>query len=171
MSIKIGDFDQINSESMKIVLAYYFRYILHYKYACTEFKFMDVFVSNGENSIEIECKTSKQDLKNEIKNKKNKHKLYSGKQLTSQFIPNEYYICMTQELYNDPEATKIVNKINKKYGIVVIYPNDPMPCVKKYAEKLNNKKITKNITDKIIERLSSENIGLRMSLYELRHKK
>lgn len=171
MSIKIGDFDQINSESMKIVLAYYFRYILHYKYICTEFKFMDVFVSNGENSTEIECKTSKQDLKNEIKNKKAKHKLYSGKQLTSKFIPNKYYICMTPELYSDPEATKIVNKINNKYGIIIIYPNDPMPYVVKEAQNLNNKKITKNIINKVVERLSSENISLRMKIYEIKNKK
>lgn len=59
----------VNSDFMKIMVASHYRYKLNYRYTCTEFDYMDICACNGRSLIEIECKITKSDLKNEIKKK------------------------------------------------------------------------------------------------------
>ena len=62
-----------NSDYMKIVIASLYRFVLNYKYTTTEFDLKDVCACNKNYSVEIECKISKSDLKNELKSKNITH--------------------------------------------------------------------------------------------------
>lgn len=156
----------INSDYMKIVVASFYRYNRGFKYVCTEFKKIDVCASEGSSLIEIECKISKSDLKKELKKKK--HDYYSfKKKRKSVIIPNKYYIAITQEMAKDKECFEIINKLNDKYGIIVV---ESWRCIsfEKYAKKLHDDIIKIDDKDKIISRLSSENITLRKKLYDFK---
>lgn len=164
----------INSDYMKIIVASYYRFILQNKYTCTEFERMDVCTCNDKYMIEIEIKVTKSDLKNEKKHKLKKHSRYStGKQIINKYIiPNKYYICIPDYMLDkDKEYQKIIEDLNPKYGIMVIRHDNPtQPFEIKSAEFLHKKEVTQEIKDQIIKRMSSENIGLRQKLYDLKIK-
>lgn len=154
----------INSDFMKIVVASHYRYKLNYKYTCTEYNFMDVCACNGRSMIEIECKITKADLKNEIK--KDKHLYYSGKKKSKyKIIPNRYYIAITKEMFDDGEVIDFINKLNSNYGIIVV-KNWQEPYFFKPAKWLNQNIISDKEKDKIVARISSENISLRRKIYD-----
>lgn len=158
----------INSDFMKIVVASYYRFKLHYIYTCTEFDFMDVCACNGNSLIEIECKISKSDLKKELD--KPKHKYYKVGNLSYFFIPNKYYIAITQKMYEDKECVEFIKNLNPNYGIIVI-SDWREPHFMLEAKKLHKEKVTRKTIDNIILRATSENIGLRKKLYDLKNKK
>lgn len=159
----------INSDMMKIVIASHFRYRLKYKYTCTEYNFMDVCACNKKKLTEIEVKISKSDLKND--SKKWKHSFYSGeyKKGGRKIIPNKFYYAITDKLYRDPECVKFIKNLNENYGIIVI-SDWREPYFAKRAKSLHTFNIEEKFLNKIIDRITSENICLRKKLYELKLK-
>lgn len=154
----------INSDYMKIVVASFYRYNRGFSYVCTEFKNMDICASDGMSLIEIECKISKSDLKNELK--KIKHSYYNFKKRNNRIvIPNQYYIAITKDMFKDKECVEIINKLNDKYGIIVV-ESWKYISFEKYAKKLHDKNINEKKLQEIIARLSSENIILRKHVYD-----
>lgn len=154
----------VNSDFMKIVVASHYRYRLNYRYTCTEYNFMDICACNGRSLIEIECKISKNDLKNEAK--KEKHSYYAGKRKSKYvFVPSRYYIAITRDMYKDKEVIDFINKLNPNYGIIVV-ENWKEPTFVKEAKWINKEKVSEKIKDSIVARISSENLTLRKKIYD-----
>lgn len=165
---------EINSDYMKIIVASYYRFKRQYKYTCTEFEFMDICACNASTMIEVECKISKSDLKKEFK--KPKHNKYRQASKTRDFkgmIPNRYFVAITTRLSQDLEVLDLINKLNPKYGIMVVDDLDHYngPVIIKQAKKLHDKEPDTKTMEYIVARLSSENIGLREKVYKLKNKK
>lgn len=163
----------INSDYMKIIVASYYRYIRGYAYTCTEFKNMDVCASDGKVLIEVECKISKADLKNELKSstKIKKHKYYSEGKIKTKPIPNKYYIAITEDMSKDKECFDIINSINSDYGIIIVKGFRPIDfIIKKHAKKLHANNISEKNKLYIVKRCSSESISLRKKVYDLKQK-
>ena len=73
---------------------------------------------HSRHMIEVEVKTNIQDLKNEIRNKSNKHYcIKHPEKYGYKYIPNRYYICVPAEILED--AKPIIESINENYGIIV----------------------------------------------------
>lgn len=156
----------INSDLIKVVVASYYRFKMRYFYTCTEYEQMDVCVCNGKYLTEIEVKISHSDLKADAK--KTKHKYYSGEKKSKyKLVPNYFYYAITKELYNDGKSIKYIEENYASYGIM--YVQDwREPIIIKRPTMLNKNKVGENILNSILMRISSENIGLRKKLYELK---
>ena len=72
----------------------------------------DVLGDNGKKVMEIECKTSKSDLRAD--SKKEKHRWY--KEVPEKYAPNQFYICVPTNLVAD--AIQWTNEINPNYGVI-----------------------------------------------------
>ena len=163
---------KINSDLMKIVIASYYRYKLHYYYTCTEYSKMDICACNGKHLTEIEVKISYSDLKADAKKTKTygklKHDFYSGKNVSKYvLVPNYFYYCLSEELYLDGKSVKYIEAEYPLYGIM--YVKDwREPWIIKRPTMLNKNKVGPKILEDILMRISSENICLRKKLYELK---
>ena len=184
----------INSEMCKIVVAYYYRFKNRYLYTCTEYKNFDVCACNGKYLTEIEVKVSHSDLvadTNKIKmyswardengklirdkngkkvkvNIKLKHDFYSGKCKSKYIIvPNYFYYCLSEDLCLDGKSVKWIEEHYPNYGIMWIR-DWREPIIIKRPTMLNKNKVGQNILDDILKRISSENIGLKKRLYDLK---
>src|SRR5574344_191561 len=162
----------INSDMMKIVLASYYRYTLRYLYTCTEFEQMDICACNGKYLTEIEAKISYSDLKADSKKTKAygklKHDFYSGKNKSKYvLVPNYFYYCITEEMYDDGKSVKWIKENYPNYGIMWV-KDWREPIITKRPTMLNKNKVGSKILESILKRISSENIGLRKKLYELK---
>ena len=175
----------INSNMIKIVVASYYRYQLGYKYVCTEYNMdqlkkiiMDICISDGKKVIEVEVKTSYYDLVadkekkiwiNRAKGKyQEKHKLYSGEQTNKKiYAPNYFYFAITEDMLNDKKSIKFIEDNFSQYGIMYVQDWREPHIIKK-PTMLNKNKVGENILNSILMRISSENIGLRKKLYELK---
>lgn len=161
-----------NSDYMKIVIASLYRFVLNYKYTTTEFDLKDVCACNKNYSVEIECKISKSDLKNELKSKTKikKHNAYANPtKKYYHWIPNRFYYAITDEMAQDPEIFDIINQINPKYGIFIC-SDWGNPREFKVAKKLHNEKVSQAFIEELVARCSSENINLRKDNYILKQK-
>lgn len=172
---------KLTSEQIKIALISLYRFEKRFEYVCTEFEFADITASDSKKLIEIEVKISLADLKNESKKstKIRKHQLNNldGKPRKSEHIPNEFYFAMPYELAQKKEVIDYITSLNDKYGIITVTPIYSKYHKKyvydiryyKRAKKLHDNKITRELLDKIVKRLSSENIGLREKLYYIKN--
>lgn len=160
---------KITSDFMKIVVASYYRFKLHYYYTCTEYDFMDVCACNGKKFVEIECKISLSDLKKD--KLKPKHLFYSGQKKSKYAtIPNRFYYCITREMYENEKCLKFIEELNPNYGIFIV-ENWREPIRVKEAKNLHQENVNQNTIDDIIKRITSENIGLRKKLYKQKNDK
>jgi len=173
-------YDTSLSELMKIghIKSYRER---QYIYTCTEFEYSDIITSDCKRLVEIEVKISFIDLKNETKKntKIKKHKLNNleVKPKKSEYIPHEFYFAMPYELTQKKEVIDYITSLNDKYGIISVTPIYSKYHKKyiydiryiKRAKKLHNNKISDELLNRIIKRLSSENIGLREKLYYIKN--
>lgn len=163
----------VDSDYMKIIVASFFRYNRQCKYTAIEFQRMDICAISNNTLVEIECKISKKDLKNELtsKTKIAKHNRYKNNYSTKyHVVPNSYYFAIPRELYNDKECVEIINSIDERYGIIVVDDWLHIDIVK-YAVKLHDKKIPANIKDNISARISSDNIMQRIKHYKKKSEK
>jgi hypothetical protein len=162
----------INSDMVKIVVASYYRFKMRYFYTCTEYENMDVCACNGKYLTEIEVKISYSDLKADAKKTKAygklKHDFYSGKNNSKYvLVPNYFYYCITEEMYDDGKSLKWIKENYPNYGIMWV-KDWREPIITKRPTMLNKNKVGENILNSILMRISSENIGLRKKLYELK---
>ena len=156
----------INSDMIKIVVASYYRFKQRYLYTATEYNNMDVCTCNEKYLTEIEVKISYSDLKADAK--KPKHKYYLGEKKSKYVtVPNYFYYCLSYELYNDGKSVKYIEENFPRYGIMYVY-DWREPHIYKNPTMLNKNKVGENILKSILMRISSENIGLRKKLYELK---
>src|SRR5574344_2377484 len=164
----------VNSDMIKVVVASYYRFQRLYIYTTTEYEHMDICTCNGKYLTEIEVKISYSDLKADAKKTKAygklKHDFYSGKNKSKYvLVPNYFYYCITEEMYNDEKSLKWIKEKYPNYGIM--YVRDwREPIIIKRPTMLNKNKVGDNILKSILMRISSENIGLRKKLYELKLK-
>lgn len=162
----------INSDLIKIVVASYYRFKMRYFYTCTEYENYDVCACNGKYLTEIEVKISYSDLKADAKKTKTygkgKHDFYSGKHKSKYvLVPNYFYYCLSEELYNDGKSVQYILENYSDYGIM--YVRDwREPHIIKKPTMLNKNKVGENVLNSILMRISSENISLRKKLYELK---
>lgn len=150
----------VNSDCIKIAVAAFFRYNRGNEFTAIEFQRMDVCSVHDDILTEVEIKISKSDLKNELKSptKKKKHSAYKNNTKRKNKInPNMFYFAITRELYKDKECVEIINNLNDNYGIMVINDIKHIDIVK-YPKKLHSGKISQKFKDKIVARLSSDNI-------------
>lgn len=150
--------------------------------------FCDVFgVSANGDTVEVEVKCDKQDLRKEVVSidvrafggsKPSKHNAYRSKFLgvasyspTAYIaIPNRYYFAVPQELAG--YAEQLIRDAEIPYGLMVIgqyYPNPKNPWYLNTpipAQKLHNDKITPKNMFKIMKRVSMETIINVRKLYE-----
>lgn len=162
----------INSEMCKIVVTSYYRFKNRYLYTCTEYKNFDVCACNGKYLTEIEVKISHSDLKADAKKTKAygnlKHDFYSGKCKSKYvLVPNYFYYCLSEDLYLDGKSVKYIEEHYPNYGIMWIR-DWREPIIIKKPTMLNKNKVGQNILNDILKRVSSENIGLRKRLYNLK---
>lgn len=160
---------KITSDFMKIVVASYYRFRLHYYHTCTEYDFMDVCCCNGKKLVEIECKISKSDLKKD--KEKKKHLYYCGQKKSKYAtVPNRFYYCITRKMYEDKECVQFIEDLNPNYGIFIV-ENWREPIRVKEAKNLHTNNVTQKLIEDIIKRITSENIGLRKKLYAIKNDK
>ncbi len=148
---------KINAYNIRTVLMYYYRF--QRQSPCvgevrTDYgERADVLIMTKKHMIEIEIKTSKQDLiKGEAR--KRKHKKEDFKR-----IVNKYFICVPTELVE--EAKKWIKETNPKYGLIGFNTNK-RPFFKyetliKFIKpaQLLQPKYHSILKDKLIKRLSS----------------
>ena len=162
----------INSDMIKVVVASYYRFKMRYFYTCTEYEHYDICACNGKYLTEIEVKISYSDLKADAKKTKTygkaKHDFYSGKHKSKYvLVPNYFYYCLSYDLYMDKRAVEYIEEHYPQYGIM--YVQDwREPHIIKRPTMLNKNKVGENVLNSILMRISSENIGLRKKLYELK---
>src|SRR5574344_2438022 len=162
----------VNSDMIKVVVASYYRFQRLYIYTTTEFEQMDICACNEKYLTEIEVKISYSDLKADSKKTKAygklKHDFYSGKNKSKYvLVPNYFYYCITYELYSDGKSVKYIEEHYPNYGIMWIR-DWREPIIIKKPTMLNKNKVGQNILNDILKRVSSENIGLRKRLYNLK---
>ena len=163
---------EINSDMIKVVVASYYRFQRLYIYTTTEYEHMDVCTCNGKYLTEIEAKISYSDLKADSKKikvyGKLKHDFYSGKcQSKYVLVPNYFYYAITEDMYFDGKSVKWIKENYPNYGIMYIR-DWREPFIQKRPTMLHKNKVGQNTLDSIIKRVSSENIGLRKKLYNLK---
>ena len=162
---------KITSEHIKTALLHYYRYTRQFV-CCDEVnsfqrQIADVFVDTGKSYIEIEIKTSKNDLnKEKYKSKHRKNEKNQTLIETSKSV-NQYYLCVTEELKDD--TLNWIKEINPKYGLILfrsrefkhrIEESGKIYCWEKYlwiikrATKFHNNYNIK-LKEKLIKRLSS----------------
>lgn len=164
-----------NSDYLKLIVASYFRFKRGCDVVCSEFEMSpknraDIIAVNKNMLIEVECKTSKSDLKNEFtaSTKQLKHfSFYNFKRKSKYYpVPNYYYIMITKEMAKDNEVIGLIHQLNPNYGILV-EDGWRFPPISKYpAKKLHDKNLlTGNFMKKIYQRLCADNISLRRKKY------
>lgn len=159
-----------NSDYLKIIVASYFRFRRNCDVVCTEFEMSpknraDVVAVKDGMLIEVECKTSKADLKNEFSTatKQKKHFSFYNLSHKSKYypVPNYYYIIITKEMAKDNEVIGLIHQLNPGYGIL-IEDGWQFPPISKYqAKKIHDNKVSDAIVKKIYQRLCTDNITLR----------
>jgi hypothetical protein len=113
---------KINSEQIKTVLMYYYRFNRQY-IACDEVasfgrEIADVLIDTGKYFIEIEIKTNKADLCQEKKKIKHSKSLDAKTTLIERSkYSNKYYLCVPEDLKD--YALNWIQEINPKYGLIV----------------------------------------------------
>lgn len=125
----------------------------------------DVLGVSPAQSIEIEVKISKADLRSEFHNKRGKHWVYANadKQLT--FVPNFFYFMVPQSLRES--ALPILAEHMPKAGLIVHQPDnnllDGRNCaIIKPAEKLRDGKPSWKLIRVALLRMGSELCGTRL---------
>ena len=131
---------------------------------------MDVIAVNDKGlSVEIECKLSKKDLKNEFitPQKKIKHfDFYNFKKRSKyHYVPNYYYIMISKDMAKDEEILELVTQLNPNYGLMIENGIKESPIIKKSAKKLHDKVIPSEVLSKIYQRICNDNIALRREKY------
>lgn len=152
----------MNSQEIKIALMEYFRYKRQWLCA-TECLDNDVMaITKSDEILDIEIKISKSDLWNG-EAKKPKHKQYKVKQGNiTKCNPNKFYICVPTVLRE--EAEKWILKTNEDYGLFIYTDNRSDPILLAIPAKVLHKSDNKVLIRKIMMRVCSENIGLRVRL-------
>lgn len=163
-----------NSDYLKLIVASYFRFRRNCDVVCQEFEMSpknraDVIVVKDNMLIEVECKTSKADLKNEFLSatKQKKHFNFYNLSHKSKYypVPNYYYIIITKEMAKDNEVIGLIHQLNPNYGILVEDGWQFPPISKYQAKKIHDKQIPDNILKKIYQRIVADNITLRKKLF------
>ncbi len=149
----------MNSYQIKHAVMSYFRFTRQWICA-TECYNSDVMVYTGKYILDIEIKISKSDLwYGESKKAKHKH-MKTPEQYKRYMLPHKFYICVPPELLE--EATKWVQTVNNKYGIIVCTETNYYPFnifVKKIARVIHKNPIKEHLLNQIMMRICSENIG------------
>jgi len=150
---------EVHSGNIRAVLMYYYRFKRQF-ICCSEvktdfFELSDVLVSTKKHMIEIEIKTSKQDLiKGEAR--KQKHTKPNDKR-----IINKFFICVPTELVED--AKLWIAQINPNYGLIEFRTEISKRDFVRYEDcllfhfdaKLLQPNYNEVLKDKMIKRLSS----------------
>lgn len=166
------------AENIKILIMSEYRFGKQYKYVASECHHADVLVSNGKHIYEFEVKISKSDLKKELTcgSKIKKHKFYKGelKKYRQYIRPNRFYYVVPYSMLDSKdkraEIIEIINTINSDYGLIAVYDNKFIQNIR-LAKMLHNIKVKSCFLEKIVARVSSENIGLKKKIYEYKLEK
>lgn len=164
------------AELLKIIIMSEMRFGRQYKYVASEYECADVIACDTNKLIEFEIKISKSDLKKELvsDSKIKKHKFYKGelKKYKRKNIPNKFYFIipktMIEKKEDKLEILEIINSINPNYGLITI-GYGRIYEYKKLAKYLHKNKPTSKLLESISSRISSENIGLKRKLYDLKY--
>lgn len=154
----------MNSKKIKTQVLMFFRFKRKYRYIATEVGYYnaDVMVSNGKQIIEIEVKTSFNDLKNDFKKKK--HLFYMNPESKSKLKPNKFYFAIPKKL--EEKTIKLLK--DSPYGIIIVEPiksKRKNGCTIITKASLLTKEYSNNLEHRIIMRMGSELIRTRINKY------
>lgn len=167
---------KITSKVIKTALLCYFKFKRN-AFSITEFSYYygiaDVMAFGKKDLVitEVEVKVAKQDLLNEVKQKKGKHDRLKANYLHhSQWYydcsPNKFYFCVEEELKS--VALKVIEKINPRYGLMIFkynkVPQESIYIVKR-AYSLHKNKYTDLALKEVLNRMNNENCTLVRKLY------
>jgi len=127
----------------------------------------DVLGLDQAQSIEIEVKTSRSDIKADFKNKIAKHWTY-GHTSGAGFVPNRFYFLVPERLVGD--ATEIIEGHNPKIGVLSFSGDMDFPvawsrdiiAVRKKGLALHSAPPSKQLMAAALYRMGSELCGLRL---------
>lgn len=127
----------------------------------------DVLGIDRTQSIEIEVKTSKSDIKADFKNKVAKHWSYGHVGSATNWIPNRFYFLVPQDLADD--AVEILGQHNPKIGVLSFLGEDGIERwsrdiieVRKKAHALHTAPPSAYMKQGALLRMGSELSGLRL---------
>ena len=147
---------------MKTALLYRARFKKIHEYVATEVGDFnaDVISSNGDELVEYEVKTSKQDLKREIY--KAKHKTYNNPKTRAFWVPHRFYFCVPPELVD--AATDFIEEHKlSKYGIAVYYKDKHVSAaieIVRKARRLRETALNEKVIRKIQLRTTSDLVNI-----------
>lgn len=156
----------MNSQQLKTAALAWLRYGRQYKMVCTEVGPMhcDVLGLNSKIAVEIEVKVSISDLKREFIDKSAKHYLYSNVD-KAWYLPNYFYFLLPEDIIE--KARPIIEEQSPKTGIGVFTNynrhGENVSIVKK-PTKIHTNPPSTRLIDATIARMSSELVGLHVSL-------
>ena len=127
---------KIHSKHLKSSLLHYFRYKRQF-ICCDEVDYRfggraDILVDTGTSFIEVETKTSYNDLYNEKNKIKHNLAINHNSLIESKKLINYFYLCVPTELLE--QAEKWILKVNPKYGLIHFLS-------KEYCEKAEKNKV------------------------------
>lgn len=149
---------------MQLCIALYFRFVRMHSVFGLEVrhakrgksaKIADFACSNGQDIIEVEVKTNRDDLVRDFRRKKGTHDMYRGSKAGT---PNYFYFAVPPDLGD--VAIDLVYNVNPSYGIMVV-DLEGVGVVKeaikviKYPQRLSDK-MSKEYYNSILLRQSSE---------------
>ena len=147
---------------------------LHYVSTEAGYWNADVLGASLTQSVEVEVKVSKADLKREFTSKREKHFLYqqaSEGVTTTRSVPNYFYFYVPEKL--EQEAKEIVAAEAPKAGLAVYYGHyapgtDKNTKVIIKAKKLHDRPPTEVFLDTLLKRMGSELCGRHLVDYNIR---
>lgn len=162
---------KLTSVDLKYYILSYYRYVRHWCVIATEVNTLksfiaDVIASNGQELIEVEIKTSKEDFLKEFNTKESKHNLYLDYDMKHQHkLSKAAYQLMPNRMFYaaEPELAHFMTNILKgtPYGVIEVdYHKTIYPAqVIKTADQLHSI-FPKQLYNKAIHRATSELVSL-----------
>lgn len=151
----------MNSEEIKLAILDYLRYKRQYIYVATEVGDYnsDVLAVDKKNTIEVEVKTSKSDLRKD--RKKRKHRRYKERR-SYEGIPNKFYFAVEEELKE--AAIRECESLNPNYGVIVVsktkWKHKYEVSIVRNAKVIHRGTPTENMKNILAKRMSSEIVCL-----------
>lgn len=159
----------MTTETLKLALMWHFRWRLQYPLVATECDIgeyrADILAIRKEIVVEVEIKRYRYEIAQDLKSKQGKHQSYLYGSDHKWIRPNKFYFALPRRGKHIPGY---VSEIPDPYGLILVYDLYECCTIKRAKYLTREDKYLGTLRQKIEERLTSENIDLRLKINENR---